>query len=68
MRSTWLDTGRLSESLGLKVKVIFFVGSSADETDQEMIRCENSLYGDIVQSDFPDEYMYNSYKVMSFLR
>ena len=68
MRSTWLDPNFLSFHLNLKVKIVFFVGSSSDEIEQEMMKCESALHKDIVQSSFLDDYMYNTYKVMSFLK
>lgn len=67
LRSTWLDPANLEDKLGLKVKVVFFMGLSNQITHQLYLRYESELYGDIVQLDFSDTYNHKTYKAMSFL-
>lgn len=68
LRLTWLQPHLLEAQLGHRVKIIFVLGLGESQTQQDYIRYENEMYGDVVQSDFIDSYRNNTYKVMSFLR
>lgn len=67
MRSTWLKPEQLQQSLGMRIKILFFLGSSEEMKDQLKVRYESELYGDIVQVNFSDMYEHNTYKAMSYL-
>ena len=67
MRNTWLNSKVLKPKLGLNTKVVFCLGKATTEQDQKRIEYEHELYKDIVQSDFEDNYLHNTYKAMSFL-
>ncbi|XP_067930291.1 beta-1,3-galactosyltransferase 1-like [Watersipora subatra] len=68
MRASWLNRNFLSNKLGLKTKIVFFVGKADTEESQLRMEYESEHYRDIVQSDFTDEYRHNTYKAMSYLR
>ena len=67
MRNTWLSPVYLQESLGFKIRVVFFMGTADNSTDQRRVEYEQQIYRDIVQSSFTDSYRHNTYKAMSFL-
>ena len=67
MRGTWLNKHTLEQKLGLNIKIVFFLGKAYTERDQKRIEYEHELYKDIVQSDFEDSYVHNTYKAMSYL-
>ena len=67
MRTTWLTESYLSQQFKLKVKILFFTGLSKDASANELLLAESVIHKDIVQSSFEDDYMYNTYKAMSFL-
>ncbi|XP_067930799.1 lactosylceramide 1,3-N-acetyl-beta-D-glucosaminyltransferase-like [Watersipora subatra] len=68
MRASWLNRNFLSSKLGLKTKIVFFVGKADTEESQLRMEYESEHYRDIVQSDFTDDYRHNTYKAMSYLR
>ena len=68
MRNTWLSQSFLQQHTGLNTKILFFIGLADNTRDQMRIEYENEVYRDIVQSDFIDSYVNNTYKAMSFLQ
>lgn len=68
MRNTWLSQSFLQQHTGLSTKILFFIGLADNTRDQMRIEYENEVYRDIVQSDFIDSYINNTYKAMSFLQ
>ena len=67
MRSTWLSTSYIKQHLGFKSKILFFMGSSDNQTIQRSIAEESQRYKDIVQANFIDSYENNTYKAMTYL-
>lgn len=52
----------------MKIKIVFVTGAALDGNATTYLHYEQEMYGDIVQSDFIDDYQNNTYKAISFLR
>ncbi|KAF6019590.1 hypothetical protein EB796_022116 [Bugula neritina] len=68
MRYTWLNKNNLQKTLALKVKIVFVTGMTNNTNVLTKLSYEQEFYQDILQSDFTDAYLNNTYKAISFLR
>ena len=57
IRRTWANT-----ELNRNMRVVFLIGKSSSEKLNTLIKLEYSIYGDIVQEDFLDDYRNLTYK------
>jgi len=62
IRETW---GSLDSIADYRVRIVFLIGKSDDKIDQDFIKKENKVFGDILQSDVPDLYNFLPEKVLS---
>lgn len=62
IRETWAQRSLFSD-----VRIIFSMGTSRDAQTNELLRLENSLYGDILQTNFVDSYYNLTYKCIASL-
>lgn len=47
-----------------RIGIVFLIGQSEEIEEQEFIKRENKVFGDILQSEVPDLYKYLPEKVM----
>ena len=57
IRETWSK-----QSMFRRVRLVFMLGLSMDTRQNELVRLESSMYGDIVQENFMDSYKNLTYK------
>lgn len=66
IRMTWASNITMSQDMPT-LRVIFLLGAVANATLQRQLQQENSLYSDMVQGNFMDDYKNMTYKhVMAF--
>nr|XP_045585455.1 beta-1,3-galactosyltransferase 5-like [Procambarus clarkii]XP_045585456.1 beta-1,3-galactosyltransferase 5-like [Procambarus clarkii] len=60
-RATWAN----STIHGFQLGVVFMVGRAKTKQEEDIVREESSLYHDIVQGDYADDYRLLSYKALA---
>ena len=68
MRSTWLNKQMFRQQIGRNIKIVFFVGMPNNTSDQQRLTYESELYKDIVETNYEDSYIHNTYKAMAYLQ
>nr|XP_039258405.1 lactosylceramide 1,3-N-acetyl-beta-D-glucosaminyltransferase A-like isoform X2 [Styela clava] len=62
VRDTW---GEIEELNGTRIKTVFILGTTKNQTVQSYIVKESEKYGDILQIDIPDDYEHVPDKVLA---